>query len=93
MDALELRLDQLRHEGLRRHGMERAQLQPALAGLEAPLPMPRVHDPDALQREVMVELAITFREDAYHLGPYRYTRFDDAVNYARLLRKQGRGID
>src|ERR1043165_1328388 len=49
----------------------------------------RTQGPDALQREVMAELAITFDGDAYHLGSYRYTRLDDAVNYARLLRTQG----
>ena len=51
------------------------------------------HAPDALQRELMAEFAITFRADAYHLGPYRYAMLDDAVKYARLLRMQGRGVD
>jgi hypothetical protein len=30
---------------------------------------------------------------AYHLGPCRYTMLEDAVNYARLLRTQGREVD
>ncbi len=51
------------------------------------------HAPDALQRELMAEFAITFRADAYHLGPYRYAMLDDAVKYARLLRMQGREVD
>lgn len=45
------------------------------------------------QRELMAELAITFDGNAYHLGTYRYTALDDAVNYARLLRAQGRAVD
>lgn len=47
----------------------------------------------SIQRELMAEFAITFRADAYHLGPYRYALLDDAVRYARLLRMQGREAD
>ncbi len=65
----------------------------SVLGGEAALPVPGAHAPDALQRELMAEFAITFRGDAYHLGPHRYTMLDDAVNYARLLRMQGREVD
>ena len=68
----------------------------SVPGGEAALPVPAAqgaHAPDALQRELMAEFAITFRTDAYHLGPYRYTMLDDAVKYARLLRMQGRDVD
>ena len=71
-------------------------LRQSVPGDEAALSVPAaqgVHAPDALQRELMAEFAITFRADAYHLGPHRYTMLDDAVNYARLLRMQGREVD
>jgi hypothetical protein len=68
-------------------------LRQSVPGGEAALPVPGAHAPDALQRELMAEFAITFRGDAYHLGPYRYTMLDDAVKYARLLRMQGREVD
>lgn len=32
----------------------------------------------------MASLAITFEEGIYRLGPYRYDRLADAVNYARV---------
>jgi hypothetical protein len=76
--------------------IDHARLRQSLPGGEAALPMPatqRSQAPGALQRQLMAELAITFHGDAYHLGPYRYTMLDDAVNYARLLRTQGREVE
>lgn len=76
--------------------VEPARPRQPLPGGQATLPMPAAQRPqaqDALQRELMAELAITFRGDAYHLGPYRYTKLADAVNYARLLRTQGRKVN
>jgi hypothetical protein len=107
VETLELQLEGLRREGLQisarsEHAVQRdlddgpRWLRQSVAGGEAALSVPAAqgaHAPDALQRELMAEFAITFRADAYHLGPHRYTMLDDAVNYARLLRMQGREVD
>jgi hypothetical protein len=54
------------------------------AGGTCPMPLPEnVESPSESQREVMSELGITFRDGVYHLGPYRYDRLADAVEYAR----------
>ena len=107
LETLELQLEGLRREGLQatarsEHPVQRdlddgaRWLRPSVPGGEAALSVPAAqgaHAPDALQRELMAEFAITFRADAYHLGPHRYAMLDDAVNYARLLRMQGREVD
>jgi len=49
-----------------------------------------VEAPDGAQRRLMAALDITFRDGVYHLGPYRYGRLADAVNYARLQRSDER---
>jgi hypothetical protein len=55
------------------------------SGDVGPLPPPEdVQAPDESQRQLMAASAITFRDGVYHLGPYRYDRLADAVNYARL---------
>ena len=36
------------------------------------------------QRRQMAALGITFDGSAYHLGPYRYERLEDAIDYAGL---------
>lgn len=92
VEALELQLEGVRQEGLRitvrgEHSVQRLSRPAAKPAL------PRPREPQGLepsQRELMAELAITLHDDGYHLGPYRYTILDDAVNYARLLRAQGR---
>lgn len=101
VDALELELDRLRQEGLRasarndsavEHLDELAQSSIAYDGRQYVYDgyrYDREGDADS-QRAEMAELAITFRDGMYHLGPYRYARLADAVNYARLLRTQGR---
>jgi hypothetical protein len=66
-----------------------ARSEPVQRDLAVPVTQ-SAHAPDALQRELMAEFAITFRADAHHLGPYRYAILDDAVKCARLLRMQGR---
>ena len=69
-----------------------SRLHPVDSGkLPAPTaPAQNFEVPDDTKRAEMAELAITYREGMYHLGPYRYSRLADAVNYARLLRTQGR---
>jgi hypothetical protein len=53
-------------------------------GSARPMPLPeKVESPSESQRELMSELGITFRDGVYHLGPYRYDRLADAVEYAR----------
>lgn len=82
VEALELQLERLRQEGLR-----------SFATNDAPRPMPQaraVEQPDAAQRRLMAALGITLRDGVYHLGPYRYDRLADAVNYARLQRTEER---
>jgi hypothetical protein len=138
VEALEVQLEGLRHEGLRRtarsehpkadlgdvpgdedgvraapsvhydgprqvyDGERYDQLQERIGlagprqsppGGEAAAPVPSAEGPqapDPLQRELMAQFGVSFRDNAYHLGPYRYEVLDDAVNYARLLRMQGR---
>ncbi len=99
VDALELALDRLRQEGLQASarndnavehldvydGHRYDRLAHALDYYA-----PDAQTPEDKQRAQMAELAITFRDGMYHLGPYRYSRLADAVNYARLLRVQGR---
>ena len=56
-----------------------------------PMPAPElIAGPGESQRELMVDLAITFQDGIYRLGDYRYERLADAVDYARLRRLQGR---
>jgi hypothetical protein len=72
-----------------------AKLQRSLPGGETPPPVPPAqqgHVPDPSERELMAGLGIAFLDGTYHLGPYRYARLADAVNYARLLRVQGRRV-
>lgn len=89
VEALELQLEGLRQEGLRTTARSEPPVQ-----RDHPVPAAQgAHATEALQRELMAEFAISFRADAYHLGPYRYTMLDDAVKYARLLRMQGREAD
>jgi hypothetical protein len=69
--------------------LQRSVLAPA--DLEAPATVAdEVEIPDASQRELMAELAISFQDGVYRLGDYRYERLADAVNYARLRRLQPR---
>jgi hypothetical protein len=47
------------------------------------MPLPeKVESPES-QRELMSELGIAFLEGVHRLGPYRYDRLTDAVEYAR----------
>ena len=47
-----------------------------------------VQPPDGAQRELMQALSITYEDGVYHLGAYRYDRLGDAIDYARLLRRE-----
>jgi hypothetical protein len=94
-EALESQLEGLRQEGLRATARSDDAIQRDVDERRA---APgdgeqRPQAPDASQREMMAELAITLHDDTYHLGPHRYTRLEDAVKYARLLRTQGRKVD
>jgi hypothetical protein len=61
------------------------------ADTDRPAPLPeQVEIPDTSQRELMASLDISFADGMYHLGPYRYERLADALNYARLRRLQVR---
>jgi hypothetical protein len=59
------------------------------AEADGPMPLPQpIESPDASQREMMAQFAITFEDGVYRLGSYRYDRLVDAVNYARLHREE-----
>jgi hypothetical protein len=47
-----------------------------------------LHSEDAVASQ-MAELHIRYNGRSYHYGSYRYDRFMDAVNYARLDRERG----
>jgi hypothetical protein len=93
LETLELQLEGLRQEGVRATPRTDESVQRDVDERRTASGDERTQGRDALQREVMAELAITFDGDAYHLGSCRYTRLDDAVNYARLLRTQGRVVE
>jgi hypothetical protein len=99
VDALELQREQLRQVGLAVNEDAPAMPAPAPAvrgyarlqsagpaAADALAPLEQMEIPDAPQRELMAGLDITFVGGVYHLGPYRYDRLSDAVNYARLQR-------
>jgi hypothetical protein len=86
--------DRYRYERLV-DAVDYARLQSALPASSRNLdPVPQVEErvqaPNDTQRELMAELGITYEHGVYRLGDYRYHRLADAVNYARLLRLQGR---
>ena len=94
-DGRQYHYDRYRYDRLE-DAVDYATLRQSLPAGEAALPMPAprtIEAPDPSQREVMSELAITFHEGIYRLGNHRYTDLNDAVNYARLLRTQGREAD
>ena len=43
--------------------------------------------PTDAEMHAMDELSISFDGQLYHYGDYRYERADDALNYARLMRR------
>ena len=63
--------------------LQRAQPSGAQASLHAAPPEAFFPEPDEAQRAQMAALAITFEGGAYRLGPYRYDRLADAIDYAR----------
>jgi hypothetical protein len=85
--------DRYRYDGLT-DAVDYARLQRGRPGRDSTDPMAPAQDiveaPAESQRELMAELAITFRDGIYCLGDYRYERLADAVNYARLQRLQVR---
>lgn len=85
VEALEVQLEALRQEGLRATARNERPVERELTEVSN-------EAPDA-RRNVMAELAITFHDGSYRLGAHRYSELDDAVNYARLLRMQGRAAD
>ena len=93
VEALELQLERLRQEGLK--SFARAPEPASVCALlsskpraDAAAAVPEASGergmPDEAQRRLMAAFAITFEDGVYHLGPYRYDRLADAVNYARL---------
>lgn len=48
------------------------------------MPPDEVEVPNEAQRRLMADLAITYQDGVYRLGPFRYDRLADAVNYAHL---------
>ena len=81
------RYDQYRYDRLG-DAVSYARLQRARQGAEALASAAPVEayfaPPDEGQQRLMASLAITFEEGIYRLGPYRYDRLADAVNYARV---------
>jgi hypothetical protein len=43
-----------------------------------------VEVPNALQRQLMTELGITFQDGVYRCGAFRYERLSDAIDYVHL---------
>jgi hypothetical protein len=81
VQALELRLEALRQEGLRASARNRGRL--LTPAPEAP------GEPERL----MAEHAIGFDGRRYHYAGYRYDHREDAVSYARLQHSLGRHHD
>lgn len=55
----------------------------------APAAQPEIQLPSTQDGELMAKHAISYDGKRYLLGPYRYDRLADAVNYAQLMAAKG----